>query len=102
MTKTRVWSLLALIVGLFAVMVVSGCGSSDDTSSDGTSADGTVASSDLPLLKPGTLTVGSDIPYPPFEQGDAGQAERFEELFEQVPVRRRVEPGDEFNRAGLA
>src|SRR4029078_9365154 len=39
-------------------------------SSDGTSADATVASRDLPLLKPGTLTVGSDIPFPPFEQGD--------------------------------
>lgn len=78
MTKTRVWSLLALIVGLFAVMVVSGCGSSDDTSSDGTSADGTVASSDLPLLKPGTLTVGSDIPFPPFEQGDPPDYEGFD------------------------
>ena len=78
MTKTKLWSLLALVVGVFAMVVVAGCGSSDDTSSDGTASDGTVASSDLPLLKPGTLTVGSDIPYPPFEQGDPPDYEGFD------------------------
>ena len=78
MTKTKLWSLLALVVGVFAMAVVAGCGSSDDTSSDGTASDGTVASADLPLLKPGTLTVGSDIPYPPFEQGDPPDYEGFD------------------------
>ena len=34
--------------------------------------------SDLPLLEPGTLTVGSDIPYPPFEQGDPPDYEGFD------------------------
>ena len=78
MTKTKLWSLLALVVGVFAMVVVAGCGSSDDTSSDGTASDGTVATADLPLLKPGTLTVGSDIPYPPFEQGDPPDYEGFD------------------------
>lgn len=78
MTKTKLWSLLALVVGVFAMAVVAGCGSSDDTSSDGTASDGTVATADLPLLKPGTLTVGSDIPYPPFEQGDPPDYEGFD------------------------
>jgi polar amino acid transport system substrate-binding protein len=72
MRKTRLWSLLALVVGLFAVMAVAGCGSSDDTSSDSTagSSSGSVDVSNVPLIKPGTLTIGSDIPFPPFEQGD--------------------------------
>ena len=78
MTKTKLWSLLALVVGVFAMAVVAGCGSSDDTSSDGTASDGTVATADLPLLEPGTLTVGSDIPYPPFEQGDPPDYEGFD------------------------
>ncbi len=73
MPKTRLWSLLTLVVGLFAVMIVAGCGSSDDTSSDSTAASG-----DIQTIEPGTLTVGSDIPYPPFEQGDAPDYEGFD------------------------
>jgi len=73
MTKTRLWSLLALVVGLFAVMAVAGCGSSDDTSSDGTSASssssGTIDVSNAKLIKEGQLLVGTDAPYPPFEIG---------------------------------
>jgi len=75
MTKTRRWSLLALVVGLFSVLVAAGCGSSDDT---GTSADSTAASGDLKLMTDGTLTVGSDIPYPPFEQGRPPDYEGFD------------------------
>lgn len=74
MTKTRRWSLLALVVGLFSMLVVAGCGSSDDTGSDGT----TTAASDLNLMSDGTLTVGSDIPYPPFEQGRPPDYEGFD------------------------
>lgn len=78
MTKTKRWSLLALVVGLFSLLVVAGCGSSDDTSSDGTSGDSTAASGDLNLMTDGTLTVGSDIPYPPFEQGRPPDYEGFD------------------------
>jgi polar amino acid transport system substrate-binding protein len=45
--------------------IAAGCGSSSSSSS--TSGGG--GSNDLGLLTPGTLTIGSDIPYPPFEQG---------------------------------
>ena len=74
MTKTRLWSLLVLIVGLTAAMVATGCGSDDSTS--GTSGGGD--NGELPLIQPGTLTVGSDIPFPPFEQGDAPDYEGFD------------------------
>ena len=73
--KTRLWSLIALVAGLVAAFAVAGCGSDDSTS--GTS-DVTGAASDLTLITPGTLTVGSDIPYPPFEQGRPPDYEGFD------------------------
>ena len=75
--KTRIWSLLVLVVGLVAAFAVAGCGSDDSTSGD-TSGDSSTASSDLTLIQDGTLTVGSDIPYPPFEQGDPPDYEGFD------------------------
>ncbi len=80
MTKTRLWTALLLVVGLAAAMVAAGCGSSDDsTSGDTTSASsGDIDMSGVTLLKEGTLTVGSDIPFPPFEQGDPPDYEGFD------------------------
>lgn len=82
MTKTRMWALLALLVGLTAAILAAGCGSSDDsstTSSSGSSTSGGAADlSGVPLIKDGTLTVGSDIPFPPFEQGDPPDYEGFD------------------------
>lgn len=83
MTKTRTWALLALLVGLTAAMLAAGCGSSDDsstTSSGGGSSTsgGATDLSGVNLLKDGTLTVGSDIPFPPFEQGDPPDYEGFD------------------------
>ena len=77
-TKTRLWSLLVLVIGLAAAFAVAGCGSSDNTGSDATSADGTTNTASLNLINDGTLTVGSDIPYPPFEQGDPPDYEGFD------------------------
>ena len=84
MTKTRTWALIALVVALTAAMVAAGCGSSNDTSSSTTSSSGTsgggsgIDLSGVNLLKPGTLTVGSDIPFPPFEQGDPPNYDGFD------------------------
>lgn len=58
--KTR-----SLTLGLGALalsLVVAGCGSDDNGSAD--------EASDLNLVKAGTLTVCSDVPYPPFEDFD--------------------------------
>jgi polar amino acid transport system substrate-binding protein len=49
-------------------LIIAGCGSSGDSSTT-SSGSGTTSSNDLGLITPGTLTIGSDIPYPPFEQG---------------------------------
>jgi ABC-type amino acid transport substrate-binding protein len=76
MRKTRLTAFLAVLLLAFASLAVAGCGDSDDetTSGGGGSGGGGEA-----------LTVGSDIPYPPFEQGKEGNYEGFDvELLEAV------------------
>jgi ABC-type amino acid transport substrate-binding protein len=67
-------SLLLLTLAVAAVaIVVSGCGSSSDNTSTSGGGGGE------------TLTVGSDIPYPPFEQGKPGHYTGFDiELMEAI------------------
>jgi polar amino acid transport system substrate-binding protein len=74
MTRTRLWLLLAFVGLLAAAMVAAGCGDDDDDGDGGTTA----AGEDLGLTDEGTLLVGSDIPYPPFEQGDPPDYEGFD------------------------
>jgi polar amino acid transport system substrate-binding protein len=62
-TRTRL--AIALVVALATAGIAAGCGSSGSSST--TSGGG--GSNDLGVLTAGTLTIGSDIPYPPFEQG---------------------------------
>jgi polar amino acid transport system substrate-binding protein len=52
---------IAVIVAATTAAVAAGCGSSGSSTSGG---------NPLGLITPGTLTIGSDIPYPPFEQGN--------------------------------
>ena len=73
MRGTRLWLVIAMIIGLLASAIVAGCGDDDDDSSGGGSE-----SADLGLLEDGTLMVASDIPYPPFEQGDPPDYEGFD------------------------
>jgi polar amino acid transport system substrate-binding protein len=61
--RTRTRLAIALVAALATAGIAAGCGGSSSTTSAGGS------SGDLGLLTPGTLTIGSDIPYPPFEQG---------------------------------
>ena len=59
----------ALTLGLTAIAVV-GCGDDDDDDEGTTSEETTEASTeDLGLIQDGTLTVGTDTPFPPFEIG---------------------------------
>jgi polar amino acid transport system substrate-binding protein len=76
MSKPRLTALFAVLLVAIASLVVAGCGGSDSSSSTGgeeTSAGGE------------PLTVGSDIPYPPFEQGKPGNYTGFDiELMEAI------------------
>jgi ABC-type amino acid transport substrate-binding protein len=74
MRKTRLTAFFAVFLLAIASLVVAGCGSSDDDTTGGGGGGGGEP-----------LTVGSDIPYPPFEQGKAGNYTGFDiELMEAI------------------
>src|SRR3954468_5210333 len=62
---TRMRLVTAVVAAVAVAGIAAGCGSS----SSSTSTSGGSSGNDLGVLTPGTLTIGSDIPYPPFEQG---------------------------------
>jgi polar amino acid transport system substrate-binding protein len=74
MKKSR---LLLLISALFvsSALVLSACGGDDSDSGSSGSGGGDVSSE---LITEGTLTVGSDIPFPPFEFGQSPDYEGFD------------------------
>ena len=90
-SKTRLAAFMAvLLVGLVAV-VVAGCGGGGSSSSSETTASEEPAETngggaageesegeEEPAGGGEKLTVGSDIPYPPFEQGKAGSYTGFD------------------------
>jgi ABC-type amino acid transport substrate-binding protein len=82
MSKTRLTALFAVFLVALAALVVAGCGGSDDSSSTGGE---TGASTEAAGGGGEPLTVGSDIPYPPFEQGKPGSYTGFDvELMEAI------------------
>ncbi len=77
MRKTRLTAFLAVPLLALASVAAAGCGGGDDTT--GTSGGGAEGGGGEPL------TVGSDIPYPPFEQGKPGNYTGFDiELVEAI------------------
>jgi ABC-type amino acid transport substrate-binding protein len=77
MRSTRLTALLAVFLLAIASLAVAGCGSSDDDTTSGGSGGGSGGGE--------PLTVGSDIPYPPFEQGKPGEYTGFDiELMEAI------------------
>lgn len=81
MSKTRLTSLFAVLLLALAAIVVAGCGGGSGSSSTSGGGGGE------------RLTVGSDIPYPPFEQGKAGHYTGFDiELMEAIGEKIGREP----------
>jgi ABC-type amino acid transport substrate-binding protein len=79
MSKTRLTALFAVLLVAIASLVVAGCGGGSDSSGSTTTAGGGGEEEATPL------TVGSDIPYPPFEQGKPGSYTGFDiELMEAI------------------
>jgi ABC-type amino acid transport substrate-binding protein len=62
MRRTRLWLLIGLVAMLATAFVAAGCGDDDDD-------DGDAAAGDVQTITEGTLFVGTDTPYPPFEKG---------------------------------
>lgn len=71
MQKSRLWALIVALALVIATVGLAACGSSDDTSSTSADTSSTTPAADLGLAEDGVLAVGSDIPYPPFEFGNA-------------------------------
>ena len=89
MRGTRRWLSIA-VIGVIAAFAIYGCGGSDDTTGGSTTASG---GTDLGLIEPGTLTIGSDIPYPPFEQGKPPDYTGFDvELMDEIAKRLDLTP----------
>ena len=80
MRKSRLTALFAVLLLALAAIAAAGCGGgSDTTGSSGGGGSAAEGGGGEPL------TVGSDIPYPPFEQGKAGNYTGFDiELMEAI------------------
>ena len=75
---------------LLAGTALAACGDDDDDEGGGGGTDTTAA--ELDTIKPGTLVVGSDIPYPPFESGRAPDYDGFDiDLANEIASRLDVE-----------
>ena len=68
--RSRLSLLIAVTMLAVAALVGIGCGDSDDdTSTSADTGSSTTASSDVQTITDGTLLIGTDAPYPPFEIG---------------------------------
>lgn len=91
---------LLILIAVLAVVAAACGGGADETAPAETeaapteqAADGTAApAADLSTLEEGTLTVGSDIPFPPFEFEEDGELVGFDvDLAEEIATRLGLE-----------
>jgi polar amino acid transport system substrate-binding protein len=92
MGKTRLTALFAVFLVAIASLAVAGCGGGSDSTSSGgqTAAETSEGGGGGEEASGGgePLTVGSDIPYPPFEEGKAGNYTGFDiDLMEAIAER---------------
>src|SRR3954471_14779812 len=86
-TRTRL--AIALVVALATAGIAAGCGSGGSSST----TSGGSGSNDLGVLTAGTLTIGSDIPYPPFEQGKPPDYTGFDvDLMDAIAKKLNLQP----------
>jgi polar amino acid transport system substrate-binding protein len=67
MSRTRFWLVLGLVALMATAFVAAGCGDDDDD--DGGETTAAAGGEDLGTINEGSLFIGVDTPYPPFEQG---------------------------------
>ncbi len=98
--RTRLWKLFAVV---FCVMLVAAaCGDPDEETTPagggGESPGGGAATegAEFTTLEEGVLTVGSDIPYPPFEYREGGQLTGLDiDLIKEIATRLNLEVTDD-------
>jgi polar amino acid transport system substrate-binding protein len=83
MGRTRLTGLFAVLLIAIAALAVTACGGGGDSTSGGGSETAETAGSEAGGGEP--LVIGSDIPYPPFEQGRPGNYTGFDvELMDAI------------------
>lgn len=79
---------LRLVTLLAAVMLIFAACGEDETADTGDDGDTGGGAGEFVLVADGRLTVGSDIPYPPFEMEEAGELTGFDvEIVQEVASR---------------
>lgn len=79
MTKSRLWALIAALALVIGTLGLAACGSDDDeTTGSGGGETTAAAGADLGLQTDGTIAIGTDTPYPPFEFGKAPDYQGFD------------------------
>ncbi len=68
-SRTRLIFVGALVALFTFAFVVAGCGDDDETTSAGGDTSTEASGADLSTITEGTLLIGTDAPYPPFEIG---------------------------------
>jgi polar amino acid transport system substrate-binding protein len=87
-TWTRM--VIALVAAVVVAGIAAGCGSSSDSSS---TTGGGGGGGQFGLITDGTLTIGSDIPYPPFEQGKPPDYTGFDvDLMDAIAKKLNLQP----------
>lgn len=87
---TKAGRLARILVLLVLALAIAACGGDDDEAA-GTTTDTTAAAS-FETIEEGTLSVGSDIPFPPFEFREGGELTGFDvELMEEIARRLDLE-----------
>ncbi|MDX6581454.1 MAG: polar amino acid transport system substrate-binding protein [Solirubrobacterales bacterium] len=75
MRGTRLWLSIGLLALLASGLIAAGCGSGGDSSSTSGSGDTSASTGgDVTTISDGTLLIGTDAPYPPFEIGTPADA----------------------------
>jgi ABC-type amino acid transport substrate-binding protein len=88
-SKMRLPFMALLLALLVAATTAIGCGDDEEESGGG---EATAQGEELDTLEPGVLTVGSDIPYRPFEFGEAPDYEGFDiDLINEIGERLDLE-----------
>jgi polar amino acid transport system substrate-binding protein len=83
MSGTRARLVTGLVVAIGTIALAAGCGSSSSGGGEGK----------LGLITAGTLTVGSEVPYPPFEQGKPPDYAGFDiDMVDEIAKRLNLTP----------
>jgi ABC-type amino acid transport substrate-binding protein len=98
MRTTRLWKLLTLVAAM--MLLVGACGDPDEPTTPAGGGDESPTAeetgAEFTTLEEGVLTVGSDIPYPPFEFREGGQLTGFDiDLIREIATRLDLEVTDD-------